>query len=218
MRLSFFLLEHTMRELLPLTGDGESMKSEPTALLVVDAQRVYTDQKSELYCPASDKTIENINSLIDAFSEEKLPIFLIRHVHSVDGSDLGRMFDFGGPAADFNFKEGSEEVEYSLTLRRPPAAREIVKHRYSAFQGTDLDERLRALKVERVVICGFMTNFCCESTAREAHDRDYYVTFVTEATGCPALPQMSQEDIREVVATLLGAGFATITDCASFLV
>jgi len=193
------------------------MKNELTALLVVDAQRVYTDPPSELYCPASDKTVANINALIDEFAAAKLPVFLIRHIHSVDGSDLGHMFDFAGPAADFNFKDGSEEVEYSLHLRRPPDAREILKHRYSAFQGTDLDQQLRALNIQRVVVCGFMTNFCCESTAREAHDRDYYVTFVTDATGCPALPKMSQDQIREVVSMLLGAGFATITDCAGFL-
>jgi len=55
-----------------------------------------------------------------------------------------------------------------------------------------------------------MTNFCCESTAREAHDRDYYVSFVPDATGCPELLGLSQDEIRRLVSTFLEAGFATI--------
>ena len=38
-----------------------SMKS---ALLVIDAQKVYTNKKSELFCKDSTRTIERINSLI----------------------------------------------------------------------------------------------------------------------------------------------------------
>lgn len=182
----------------------------PMALLVIDAQRIYTDPDAELFCRESAATLANINRLIDAFAARRLPIVLVRHVHKADGSDVGRMFDYAGEAADFSFKEGSAEVEYSVGLRRPSGAVEIVKTRYSAFQRTDLDGVLRSREVTRVVVCGFMTNFCCESTAREAHDRDFYVTFVPDATGCPDLAGLSQADIRRVVSTVLEAGFATI--------
>jgi nicotinamidase-related amidase len=193
------------------------MISQTAALLVIDVQRIYTDPESALYCAGSDSTVEHINSLMDAFTTAELPIFLVRHIHARDGSDLGRMFDYAGANADFNFKQDSVEVEYTPSLKRPPAALQILKHRYSAFQGTDLQEQLQRLNVGRVVICGFMTSFCCESTAREAHDRDYFVTFVTDATGSPALPNMSQQQIREAVDGFLGAGFATIVNCSDYL-
>lgn len=186
-----------------------------TALLVVDVQRVYTDRDSELMCAESDATIANINSLIAAFESRRLPIVFIRHVHKADGSDTGRMFDFAGEVDDFNFKDGSEEVLYAPGLHRPTGSVELTKTRYSAFRGTRLDEVLRNLNVGAVVVCGFMTNFCCESTAREAHDRDYYVTFVTDATGCPDLPELTQAEIRSIVGALLGAGFATVARTAA---
>jgi nicotinamidase-related amidase len=151
------------------------------ALLVVDAQKVYTSNDSDLHCPDSTKTIERINKLIREFQERREPIIMIRHVHKVDGSDLGRMFDFSGePEEDFNFKEGSEEVEYDGQLHRPQTAREIIKNRYSAFEGTDLEKFLKREGIDGVVICGFMTNFCCDSTARCAHDKDYFVDFIIE--------------------------------------
>lgn len=187
------------------------------ALIVLDPQRVYTDPESELYCKKAAKTISQINRLIDHFVASKAPVVLVRHVHAKDGSDLGRMFDFAGPADDFNFKAGSGEVEYDEGLTRPPDAYEITKQRYSAFQGTSLGKFLSRKGVTHLVICGFMTNFCCDSTARDAHDRDYYVTLIPDATGCPELPGLTQEKIRTLVGTLLEGGFAVIKSTDEFL-
>jgi nicotinamidase-related amidase len=182
-----------------------------TALIVIDAQKIYTDRKSELFSKDASKTVKNINLLIDAFKKRGQPILFVRHVHKLDGSDLGRMFDFAGEAEEFNFKEGSAEVDYDDNLNRPAEAPEIVKNRYSAFVNTELDKRLRKAEVDTVVICGFMTNFCCESTARDAHDRDYFVDFVVDATGTPGTEKLSQAKIRKVVGELLAAGYARVS-------
>lgn len=182
-----------------------------TALLVIDAQRIYTNPDSEMYCPDSKATLKRMNELIETFARRGDPIVLVRHVHKADGSDLGRLFDFSGEAEEeFDFVEGSEEVEYSEGLVRPRGAVEIVKNRYSAFAGTRLDQQLRELGVDRVAICGFMTNFCCESTARAAHDLDYFVDFVLDATGTPGTDNLDEKEIRRVVGELLGAGFAVV--------
>jgi isochorismate hydrolase len=39
------------------------------------------------------------------------------------------------------------------------------------------------LKVEDLVVSGIMTNLCCESTARDAYYRDYWVFFPADGTG-----------------------------------
>jgi len=189
-----------------------------TALLVIDAQRIYTDSESEMCCSDARGTVRRINSLIERYDAERLPIFLVRHVHKADGSDLGRMFDFSGEQEpEFNFREGTPEVEYDPQTTRPRSPIEIVKNRYSAFAGTDLDQRLRAAKVDRVAICGFMTNFCCESTARDAHDRDYFVDFIIDATGTPGTDNFDEAKTREIVAELLGAGFSQVMTTRSHL-
>lgn len=182
-----------------------------TALLVIDAQKVYTDPDSELCCQDRKQTIKRINKLIDRFKEQSLPIVFVRHIHKKDGSDLGRMFDFlGDPVEDFNFKEGSDEVKFDSDVVRPRNALSITKNRYSAFVGTELEKMLRRERVKRVVVCGFMTNFCCESTARDAHDRDLFVDFIVDATGTPGTQNLSEKKIRDIVAELLGEGCARI--------
>jgi ureidoacrylate peracid hydrolase len=58
----------------------------------------------------------------------------------------------------------------------------LVKHRHSAFHGTDLDLRLRSLGRDVVVLTGVNTNVCVESTARDACALDYWTVVVGDAT------------------------------------
>lgn len=181
------------------------------ALIVLDVQKIYTDEDSDFYCEGSEITVNNINKLIQKTTEKGDSIYLIKHIHKEDGSDLGRLFDFTGEAEeDFDFKEGTLEVEYDQNLIIPENKKEIIKNRYSAFTKTNLENILKENEIQRVIICGFMTNFCCESTARDALDRDFYVDFVIDATGTPGTENYDQDKIREFVSELLAEGFARV--------
>lgn len=188
------------------------------ALLVIDVQKVYTSPTSELFCPDSPATIQRINALIQEFRSAGEPVVYVRHVHKTDGSDLGRMFDFSGQwDGTFNFKAGTEEVEYDDHLLSPKGEIELTKSRYSSFAGTPLHEKLRELEVDTVVVCGFMTNFCCDCTARHAHDLDYYVDFVLDATGTPGTRTMDEEAVRKAVSDFISAGIARVWNTEELL-
>jgi ureidoacrylate peracid hydrolase len=185
---------------------------------VIDAQKIYTDPDSEMYSENAKSTIKRINSLVEKFKQNNELIIFVRHVHKLDGTDLGRMFDFTGEAEDdFNFKEGTDEVEYDENLVKPDGSPEIIKNRYSAFFGTALEKRLRNAEIDTVVVCGFMTNFCCESTARDAHDKDFFVDFIIDATGTPGTEKFDQSEVRKIVAELLESGFARIKTTKQYL-
>lgn len=188
------------------------------ALLVIDAQRIYTDKESELCCKDAKNTVTRVNALIDAFEKSGDLIVFVRHEHKEDGSDLGRMFDFSGEKEeDFNFKRGSEEVKFDPALKGGTHQPEIVKNRYSAFVGTNLEELLRNKGIDTVVVCGFMTNFCCDSTARDAHDKGYWVQFIADATGTPGTDNYDEKQLREIISELLGAGYAQILTTKNYL-
>ncbi|MGW6412691.1 cysteine hydrolase family protein [Streptomyces vinaceus] len=61
----------------------------------------------------------------------------------------------------------------------------IAKPRVSAFYGTRLQQTLSASGVERVVLCGVSTGMAVQSTARDAHDRDYRVVIAEDACAAP---------------------------------
>ncbi len=188
------------------------------ALLVVDVQKIYTSKSSEMFCRDADKTLARINKLVDTFESEKSPIVYVRHQHRMDRSDIGNLFNFdGGEVEEVNFLEGSEGVKYDRRLRLASNYIEIVKTRYSAFAGTELATILRKQAVRRVVVTGFMTNFCCESTARAAFDLDFFVDVIIDATGTPGTENYNQAKIRKESAEILSAGFARVFTTEKYL-
>jgi nicotinamidase-related amidase len=189
-----------------------------TALLVIDVQNIYAEAGSPLFVRDFGESLERINDLARAFAAAGRAVIYVRHVHRADGRDAGRMFDFTGAAESIGFAEGSAEAEYVPGLEIVPGALHIVKRRYSCFEGTELEAILRSLDVNTVAVCGYMTNFCCESTARAAHDRDYFVDFIADATGAPDLAEdFRQEDIRRAVSATLAGGFARVFAAEAYL-
>jgi nicotinamidase-related amidase len=189
-----------------------------SALLVIDVQNIYAAPNSPLHVASLKQSVLRINALTAAFSQAKLPVIYVRHVHRQDGRDAGRMFDFGGAREPVSFVEGQPEADYVPELAIIPDALHITKRRYSCFEGTELDAILRTAGADTVAICGYMTNFCCDSTARAAHDRDYFVDFIADATGAPALSDdFTEARIIDAVSTTLAAGFACVHQTASYL-
>ena len=189
-----------------------------TALLVIDVQNIYAAAGSPLLVPGFAASLARVNALIEGFSAAAQPVVYIRHMHRADGRDAGRMFDFAGAAEPVSFVEGSMEAQYVAELKLVPEGLHITKRRYSSFEGTELDGILRSLGVENLAICGYMTNFCCDSTARAAHDRDYFVDFISDATGAPDLSEsFTQPKIIAAVSATLAAGFARISETQAYL-
>jgi nicotinamidase-related amidase len=51
----------------------------------------------------------------------------------------------------------------------------LPKTRYSAFAHTALDQKLRELSPEKVIVCGVCTDICVLHTTADARNRDYPV-------------------------------------------
>ncbi|UXY31038.1 isochorismatase family protein [Streptomyces sp. HUAS TT20] len=66
---------------------------------------------------------------------------------------------------------------------------EIVKRTIGAFQGTELDARLRQRAITTLVFGGIATNLGVESTARAAHDLGYDLVFVENAMAAFTTPE-----------------------------
>jgi nicotinamidase-related amidase len=93
----------------------------------------------------------------------------------------------------------------------------VDKTRYSAFVNTKLESVLKTFYVDTLIITGLMTNYCCVTTARHAHDLDYKVIFVPDANAGPDMPDLGfgplpHAEIMRGVATSLAGGIASLID------
>ena len=192
------------------------------ALLVIDAQEEYFDPTGPTFVAEAAGKLPAINQLVDGFHQTERPVVLIRHAHRADGSDVGRMADFLPEDEEDSFIDGTARVAFHGGLHRVRTDLVVSKVRYDSFESTDLDLVLRGAGVDTVVVAGFMTSFCCTSTVRSAHDRDYGVVFVPDAVGGPDLERPDgsaypANQVLEDTACMLAAGFAEIATAADVL-
>ena len=103
--------------------------------------------------------------------------------------------------------DGTAEAELMPELERLPEDMVVGKNTYSAFRNTRLEEQLREMGVEEVIVTGVMTNLCCDTTAREAFIRGFRVFFSTDATATSDL------ELHEATLKNLAYGFAYFVDC-----
>lgn len=92
----------------------------------------------------------------------------------------------------------------------------VVKNYPNSFVQTDLDERLKAVNASNLVLAGFMTHMCVNSTARGAFNLGYAPTVVAAATATRALPGVGGEDVP--AAAVHSASLAAIADLFAVVV
>jgi nicotinamidase-related amidase len=189
----------------------------------VDVQQAFvsptaTPAKHGLDVETTAARLPAIRELIDVARANDLTTVYTRSVRRADGSDAPQQVYNILPgvyaADDPSCRAGTEDVAYADGIDPASSAFEVTKKRYDAFTGTELEYYLRANDVETVLVCGYMTNVCVESTARSAHERGYNVVVVSDA--CAASTTETHEASLRNVERILGTT-ATIEDVAGSL-
>jgi len=155
-----------------------NLDKDHTALLVIDMQNYFVHETGNAFILESREILDNIKSMQELFRSKGLPVIFTSHSHKSAESDGGNLTWWW----DDYCQEGTFGAQIYDKIKPIDGEKVIHKHRYSAFEGTDLEITLRNLGITDLVITGVMTNLCCETTARYAFVKDYKVQFVCDAT------------------------------------
>jgi len=139
------------------------------AVIVVDMQRGFLEEGYPLYCgEGARKIIPNVRRLLEEELARGSTLFFTADTHDPDDKEF-QMF----PP---HCVRGTEEVEIIPELKEFVAKGTVIpKRRYSGFFDTDLEERLAALKPDKLIVCGVCTDICVMHTVADARNRDYVV-------------------------------------------
>jgi len=124
------------------------------ALLVIDVQKEFL-KFGETTEQSLHDAIEYINEAIALFREKDLPVICVQHIEEED-----------------NLLPGEEGFDLPEELDISPSDLHIHKTYGNSFNKTPLEERLRELGVDTVIVSGFCAEYCVLSTYRGALDRD----------------------------------------------
>ena len=166
-----------------------------SALLVVDVQNDFAAEGGYMHREGADLSlcqamVPRLLRFIEEAREAGVPVIFIRNVYTTDANWY--LSDVWLEQAGRTRKGGSYVIhsvcapdswEGDFYQIRPTEKDVIVtKHRFSAFQDTDLDLILRSRGIKTLIMTGISTDVCVESTARDGFFRDYYVVFTSDCT------------------------------------
>lgn len=146
-----------------------------------------------------EKLKERAAHLLAAARTHDIPVVSVRIAFRPDHADVVQNCKiFRDVVANKAMVDGSWGAEFHAGLG-PLDGEYVVKHtRNSAFYGSQLEEVLRVLKAERLVMAGIATNSVVETTVRNAADMGYEIVVASDAcsSGNPALHLASLENMR----------------------
>jgi nicotinamidase-related amidase len=79
--------------------------------------------------------------------------------------------------------EDDPDTELVPAMTPLPDEYHVIKRRYSAFFGTDLEILLKGLHADTLILCGALTDVCVHYTFVDAHQHDYHVRVAADAVG-----------------------------------
>ncbi|HEY4802429.1 MAG TPA: cysteine hydrolase family protein [Paraburkholderia sp.] len=147
-----------------------------TALLVIDFQKGLVDTEP---LPGDIAMVSaHINALMQRARDASVPVVLIQHED------------------DSMLVHGSEAWTLSATLDTEARDHLIGKRTPDSFLGTGLGALLAAHAVKHIVICGYASEFCVDTTVRRAAANGLTVTLAADAHTTHDKPHANAAAIR----------------------
>lgn len=176
------------------------------ALLVIDVQNEYFTGRLPVTYPK--ESFQNILKAVDSANGHGLYVIVIQH--TAPQKDSG------------TFREGTREWELHPAIASRPYSRLVVKNLPGSFTGTELESLLRDNGIDTVAIAGYMTQLCCDTTARQALHRGFSVEFLSDATGTLDITNyagaVKAEDLHRAVLVTQAMRFSKVITADEWIV
>ncbi len=151
-------------------------KNQNTALMVMDMQETIVKM-----LPDASAILNNVSKAIKHARENNIPIIYVV-VGFREGTPEINVNNKGFSASKARFSGMKMEDMLRIESSVAPLQGDItvVKRRVSAFTGSDLEVILRAQGIQHMILTGIATSGVVLSTLREAADKDYRLTVISD--------------------------------------
>ncbi len=194
-----------------------------TALLVIDIQNTYLDEKETpeetarwqpFFDRMNDTVIPNTRKLIDDCRAKGVEVIFARIAcHKTGGRD--RSLSQKKPGFNYLLLPKDEESGQIVPDLAPrPDDIEIIKTTDSALTETNLRLILRNMEIKDVIIAGIFTDQCVSSTVRSLADESFGVVLVEE---CCAAATMELHEAELRIINMIYCHVVSYDDAMGFL-
>jgi ureidoacrylate peracid hydrolase len=173
------------------------MNAKKTALVLIEFQNDFTTEGGVLHGAVKPVMDSNnmLQNAVDTVSKAReagvtivhVPISFVAGYYEITSHPYGIL---KGVVDNNAFIKGSWGG--AITNEMTPAKGDIIiegKRGLDTFGSTNLDFILRSKGIENMVLAGFLTNCCVESTMRTGYEKGYNVFTLTNCTGATSLEE-----------------------------
>ncbi|OQP38639.1 isochorismatase [Niastella yeongjuensis] len=168
-----------------------SYKAARTGILLIDPYNDFLHPDGKSYNKSKEviegvKLLENMARIIRTARELQIKIFYVPH-HRSEPTDFNKwkyptMLQLSTKERQV-FAKDSWGGQFHESFQPQPDDIIIKEHwSSSGFANTDLDEQLKQLDIDRIILIGMIANTCIEATGRFGMELGYHVTLVKDAT------------------------------------
>ncbi|MEO1282010.1 MAG: cysteine hydrolase family protein [Pseudomonadota bacterium] len=185
----------TLRSLLALPDEPAPLSK--STLILIDCQNTY--RKGVMQLEGVEPALEQCEKLLERARTAGVPV-----VHVMHDAGPGSPYDVSAEIGTISDQVAPSDGE-----------KVIVKEYPSSFEKTDLNDELKRFGSEDLVLAGFMTHVCVNSTARAAFNHGYRPTVVANATATRSLDspiggEVSAEQMHIAALSALSDLFAIV--------
>jgi isochorismate hydrolase len=168
---------------------------ENSILLVTDMQEFFLNSDSHAFVPSASAIVAGICRLIERCLNKEIPVIATQHINTKQNAS-NMMWWWKRILSEETKMAGIIDKISAFNL---PV---IKKQQYDAFFQTELDHIMQTHNKSQIIVCGVMTNLCCETTCRSAFVRGYQSFFPVDTTAAYNL------DMHQSTFNNMAFGFA----------
>jgi ureidoacrylate peracid hydrolase len=163
-----------------------------SALIIIDVQHDFCSPQGAMAerfgfdMKEINEAVPRLNAFIEECRGAGVLVVWVREIFSDRKMHPNQKALWGAGDDIWLIREDGPGIDFYEDIIGPQGDEPVItKWSYDAFEDTDLDLLLRSKGIETLLMTGFTTNVCVETTARHGFIKGYYIALVEDCAGAP---------------------------------
>lgn len=163
-----------------------------SALIIIDPQQDFCSphgamaQRFGFDMKEIGEAVPRLNAFIEGCRRAGVLVVWVREIFANDKMRASHKALWGSGDDIWLIREDGEGIDWYEGMIAPePDEPVITKWQYDGFEDTDLHLLLQSRGIQTLLMTGFTTNVCVETTARHGYIKGYHIVLVSDCAGAP---------------------------------
>jgi ureidoacrylate peracid hydrolase len=171
---------------------GSIVDPRHTALIIIDPQHDFCSpegamaQRFGFDMKEINEAVPRLNAFIESCRSAGVLVVWVREIFADSKMRPNQKALWGGGDDIWLIREDGPGIEWYERMISPAENEPVItKWQYDGFEDTDLELLLQSRGIQTLLMTGFTTNVCVETTARHGYIKGYHIVLVPDCAGAP---------------------------------